>query len=130
MYRRLLVPVNFSPASLRALSYATQVQRSLGGQLWVVHCLNAASPPKPEQYIQRFWATPRPQDRFLTPSAEPATEIVALAEQCDVVILGASLAPSQLCQHLLAHLSVPIIVLTENTQLPSSRWQQFMSHSS
>jgi universal stress protein A len=110
---KILVPVDFSESSARALDEAIGLAREFGAELIVFHCYELSLPPfgrgaydlaPPESYVEsiraaalettRLWADKararkvRAQERI--GAGLPASEIVSLAQElgADLIVMG------------------------------------------
>lgn len=76
-FRKLLVPVDFSEHSARAVSVAAELARSSGGTLDLVHVYDVVAYPVPEGYAL---FTPQQLERLFAEIQQRLAEMKALAQ--------------------------------------------------
>jgi nucleotide-binding universal stress UspA family protein len=111
-WARLLVPVDFTPASIAAIQYAGAIARRDESSICLMHVAESISgcedenlflaygemAHQAEQRLATFarrWLPPETPVRVLVQRGNPAQEIVRAARdlQCDVIILGTHRPP-------------------------------------
>jgi nucleotide-binding universal stress UspA family protein len=91
--KRILCPVNDTPAARAALSAAADLAACFGAEVLALHVKEKGGAPAEEGICATAAAEVRERCnvRELTREGEPATEIIALARQtqCDLLVIGA-----------------------------------------
>jgi nucleotide-binding universal stress UspA family protein len=148
MFKRILVPVDFSPKSTRAVQYAAKMMAMHGGTLYLMHAVNTAIP---DPYVPAYYTLDAAREQ----SEASGSELEALArsiradygvpvetavligdlsgslndqvqqKQADLVVMGTHGAKNWLdrlsgthTELMVNHLPVPLLVVPE-----SGTWQ-------
>ncbi len=144
MYRRILVPVDFSEHGRRAMEHAVALARAVGAEVVLFHAFERPTPPKMpatdaklraylaeavEDARTRLTHLAAAQEgvgvRALTVEGRPAEEILAALrdEACDLVCMGshgrgalAEVLMGSVTERVLHHAPCPVLVVRPPAQ--------------
>jgi len=132
MISRILVPVDFSETSAKALQYAERLARSTGAELLLAHAfsvpetldlagqLHAADPQLPGQLAAVAATLQTPPREQILHAGTPGDVICWLAQnrQCDLIVMGTHgrtglmhLLMGSVAAHVLQHARCPVLVV-------------------
>jgi len=139
MYRRILVPVDFSEHGQRAMDHAVALARAVGAEVVLFHAFERPTPPKVpatdaklRAYLAEAVAEARARlehlaaaqegvtVRALTVEGRPADEILAALrdEDCDLVCMGShgrgalrEVLMGSVTERVLHHAPCPVLVV-------------------
>ena len=139
IFRRILVPHDFSDEADGALRLAAQIASDSGGRLHVLHVLEpyygpadltyAAMVPPPEslvpeqvrdleQRVKKVLGSKSPKASVAVVVGHPATEIVRVAEKSDAIVMAtigrtglSHLLIGSVAETVVRHASVPVLTI-------------------